>query len=401
MGLVVGGIGVGTFPLAVSVVCACGPGQSVAGSAGSGAEGGSFEDSGAADDPGGAGSCNPVGDDEPASVLVAFDTDGSTALWIDTTTGVELTRLQRPSIGAGAAPTAVLPGGAAMLGGIELEMLPAPSCGVDGSPSSGTETCGDWTVSEPAGSFIVLATRSRALGCLSDTIWGIRTADGISPSDSRDSQVVQISTLDGHTEEVASIAGTQWAIASDDHGDLWAVEYDGPLYRVRAQDLSVSQWDVPWSAEVSNWQGITVDERGFVYACSDALARFDPGTEQWDSRWVLPKEEAGGATNCLADPFRDVIWMVTDIPGSDANGFAAYDPDTLERVSDWFTLGQVRDVSLDSSGRLWASTGGVIYAVEPLQWEVVHVITAEELGLDRLVAVHDATGLVSASAGAR
>jgi hypothetical protein len=92
--------------------------------------------------------------------------------------------------------------------------------------------------------------------------------------------------------------------------------------------------------------GMTVDSDGYVWTCSGSVARFDPGTETWQTANV------GGYTGCMADAAEDgLLWV------SNGQGVIGVNRETLLVEKTWNAAGSY-GVSIDFEGYVWAVAYG-------------------------------------------
>lgn len=178
--------------------------------------------------------------------------------------------------------------------------------------------------------------------------------------------------------------------AVDADGNFWGSQLGtGSLVRVNLSDFSYGVYAMPVSG-----YGMTVDAAGYVWTCSQDVARFDPQTETWATATV------GGSGGCMEDG-NGTLWLATQ-------GLVAVDTETLQ-VLKTIALpgggggmpegggdgGYVHGVSIDFQGYVWGvSMATVAHRVDP-DTETIETI-------DGLVAPYtysDMTGFALANAG--
>lgn len=123
--------------------------------------------------------------------------------------------------------------------------------------------------------------------------------------------------------------------AVDVNGDFWASQLGiGSLVHVDLDDLSYETWPMP-----TGGYGITVGPSGYVFTCSNDVARFDPATEQWATATV------GGGGGCNEDG-QGRLWMAS-------SPLIAVNVQTLQ-VEESIPLPEyVHGVGIDFQGNVW------------------------------------------------
>ena len=137
-----------------------------------------------------------------------------------------------------------------------------------------------------------------------------------------------------------------YGAAVDPEGNMWGSQLGsaGRLIKVNREDMTYEIFDTP---NAGSWYGMTVDAEGIVWLCSNAVGRFDPETEEWQTNTV------GGYTGCMADIGEDgLLWMST--PG---NGVVGVNRDTLQVEANW-NAGGSYGVSIDFEGYVWTVANG-------------------------------------------
>jgi streptogramin lyase len=174
-----------------------------------------------------------------------------------------------------------------------------------------------------------------------------------------------------------------YGAAVDGDGNFWGTQLGSSdkLIFVSIDDLSYQIWNAPsgpW------WYGMTVDSEGYVWMCSETVARFDPNTETFDTAVV------GGWTGCMADAGEDgLLWMAGDW-GSSVVGV---DRHTLQVVANWPTP-VAYGISVDFEGYVWAVDGSTAARVDPEDGTV-----QSYNGLTGAYTYSDMTGFALANAG--
>jgi hypothetical protein len=133
--------------------------------------------------------------------------------------------------------------------------------------------------------------------------------------------------------------------AVDGNGDFWGTQLgsNAKLIRVNRDDMTWQTWQPPDNAW---WYGMTVDNDGMVWMCSDTVGRFDPETETWATAWV------GGSAGCMADATENgLLWM------ADGLGIVGVNRDTLQVEQQWPSNGSY-GISIDFEGYVWAVAYG-------------------------------------------
>jgi hypothetical protein len=173
-------------------------------------------------------------------------------------------------------------------------------------------------------------------------------------------QIIDVYVLDGEdgaTLEMVTIQGVNagyygiYGGAVDGNGDFWGSQLgQGQLIRVNRDDMTYNTWPM-----AAGGYGMTVDSEGFVWTCSSQVARFDPGSETWQTAQV------GGSSGCMADAHEDgLLWMATG--GQNVIGV---NRETLQVEKTWQT-GGTYGVSIDFEGYVWTvAYGSVASKVDP------------------------------------
>jgi hypothetical protein len=163
--------------------------------------------------------------------------------------------------------------------------------------------------------------------------------------DGDDGSVLNMVTLDGFPNDYYGIYGG----AVDADGNFWGTKLGGVvLVRVDINDLSWQTWPVPVSS-----YGMTVDDEGYVWACSSTFGRFDPMTETWATG------NGGGYAGCMAASGQNgLLWM-------GGSGIIGVNRQTLQVEKQWATPGSY-GISIDYYGYVWtvAYQGGA-HRVDP------------------------------------
>lgn len=129
-----------------------------------------------------------------------------------------------------------------------------------------------------------------------------------------------------------------YGAAVDGLGNFWGSNLGGgKLVYVDHETFQHSSWDIPISG-----YGMTVDSDGYVWVCSQEVARFDPEAETWQTASV------GGSGGCMADG-EGTLWMASD-------SLVAVDTATLQVKSTIPIPSYVHGVSIDFHGYVWGVT---------------------------------------------
>ncbi len=129
-----------------------------------------------------------------------------------------------------------------------------------------------------------------------------------------------------------------YGAAVDGEGNFWGSQLSGgTLVRVDRQSFEYRTWPIPISG-----YGMTVDSEGYVWVCSNDVARFDPETETWQQATV------GGSGGCMADG-EGTLWMAS-------NQLVGVDTQTLQVVNQIPVPSYVHGVSIDAAGFVWGVT---------------------------------------------
>ncbi len=161
---------------------------------------------------------------------------------------------------------------------------------------------------------------------------------------------IEILLLDGETGALeATVPTTQTANtygmyggAVDDEGNFWGSMLSGTmLFKVDLDDMSLQQWPAP------SGYGIALDTQGRPWTCQNQLARFNPGTETWDTSSFATM---GGG--CMVDA-NDTLWV-----GASNNRLLGVDVDTMAIEHEFELPGYAKGVSIDFDGNIWAVSLG-------------------------------------------
>jgi hypothetical protein len=176
-------------------------------------------------------------------------------------------------------------------------------------------------------------------------------------SGSPDGTDVEVLFVDGDTgiiEETIPIPGVPagyfgiYGAAVDSEGNFWGSQLgQGTLVNVNRQTLAVQTWPMAASG-----YGMTVDQEGYVWTCSNTVARFDPATETWQQAVV------GGSGGCMSDG-ADMLWMASSpLVGINRQTLAIDYSIPLPEY--------VHGVSIDYQGYVWGvGMNDTAYRVDP------------------------------------
>ena len=198
---------------------------------------------------------------------------------------------------------------------------------------------------------------------------------------------IDVILIDGDTgvvEQTIPIPGVNpdfygiYGGASDAEGNFWGSQLgQGHLVNVNIADGSVRTWPMPTSG-----YGMTVDHLGQVWTCSSQVARFDVGTQTWQTA------NAGGAGGCMEDG-QGVLWLANDpMVGVDINTMAVVQ--TIDLPS------YVHGISIDFYGYVW---GPAIYNNEAYRVDPAAGTIDTVTGFNLPYTYSDMTGFALSNAG--
>ena len=192
--------------------------------------------------------------------------------------------------------------------------------------------------------------------------------------------------LDGENGDTLDMVEHPWSGNSygpyggavNGEGDFFVLGWSsGPLIRIDADDLTVTEWSVPNSFVY----GMTVDQNGNVWvAGSSTYHRFDVENETWTSG------NSGSSMRGMAAHPDGYIWI------ADPGGVVKVDMDTAQVIQDLALPGVSSPVgvSVDPQGFVWLvdRTGSKAVKVDA----ETHQVVAETLGLVSPYTYSDMTG---------
>jgi hypothetical protein len=196
--------------------------------------------------------------------------------------------------------------------------------------------------------------------------------------------VILVDGDSGNPEQTISIAQIPvntygiYGGAVDGNGDFWGSQLgQGTLVNVSLQDYSVKTWPM-----AAGGYGMTVDHKGNVWTCSNVVARFDTGTETWQTA------TAGGNGGCMEDG-QGTLWLAS-------SSLVGVDIDTMQVVKNIPLPKYVHGVSIDFYGYVWGVTlhNPEAYRLDP-QTEVMQTFT----GLTQPYTYSDMTGFALSNVG--
>jgi streptogramin lyase len=167
--------------------------------------------------------------------------------------------------------------------------------------------------------------------------------------DGEDGEVIDQVAIPGLVPDSYGLYGG----AVDAEGNFWATQLGtaNKLVRVDVDDLEFTIYEPPagpW------WYGMTVDSDGYVWMCSQTVARFDPMTETFDTAMV------NGYTGCMAAAGDDgLLWM-----SSSSGGVVGVNRETLAVEATWPTTTSY-GMSVDFYGYVWTVNGNYAIRIDP------------------------------------
>ena len=198
---------------------------------------------------------------------------------------------------------------------------------------------------------------------------------------------VDVLLLHGDTGEVENMVNIPEVIfdgygiygaAVDGEGNFWGSQLGGgKLVYVNKESFAYKTWDIPISG-----YGMTVDHDGYVWVCSNDVARFDPETETFQTATV------GGSGGCMEDG-NGTLWLAsTSLVGIDTTSMAVVKTIPIPNY--------VHGVSIDFYGYVWGVTHSQpdAYRADP-DTMVVDTFT----GLNGPYTYSDMTGFALKNAG--
>ncbi len=198
--------------------------------------------------------------------------------------------------------------------------------------------------------------------------------------------IYRVNGDDGSIEDQVQINGVQthvfgfYGAAVDSDGNMWGSELSqGLLVNVDIDTMQARTWPMPISG-----YGMTVDSDGFPWVCNSQVAKFDPGTETWQTSAALSSSGNG----CMEDG-NGTLWVA-------AESFVGVDVNTLLEVGTLPIPARVRGVSFDFEGFVWGPsiTSNEAYRVDPVTGQV-DTIT----GFNYPYTYSDMTGFALSNAG--
>ena len=184
-----------------------------------------------------------------------------------------------------------------------------------------------------------------------------------------------------HMVHVAEVNYDGYAIygaAVDGEGNFWGSTLGGGvLVYVNKETFEYKTWPIPISS-----YGMTVDSKGYVWVCSNEVARFDPETETFQTAVV------GGSGGCMEDG-NGTLWLAS-------TSLVGVNTETMTVVNTIPLDNYVHGVSIDFYGYVWGVTLQQPYAyrADPMTG-VVDTFT----GLNGPYTYSDMTGFALTNAG--
>jgi hypothetical protein len=169
-----------------------------------------------------------------------------------------------------------------------------------------------------------------------------------------------------------------YGAAVDGEGNFWGSQLGGgKLVYVNRESFEYKTWDIPIAG-----YGMTVDHQGYVWVCSNDVARFDPETEMFQTATV------GGSGGCMEDG-NGTLWLAS-------TSLVGIDTTTMMVVKTIPIPNYVHGVSIDFYGYVWGVTHSMpdAYRADPVTNEV-----STFTGLNGPYTYSDMTGFALKNAG--
>jgi streptogramin lyase len=169
-----------------------------------------------------------------------------------------------------------------------------------------------------------------------------------------------------------------YGAAVDSEGNFWGSQLGGgKLAYVDIEDFQYQLWDIPISS-----YGMTVDHQGYVWVCSNDVARFDPMTQTWQTATT------GGSGGCMEDG-AGTLWQAS-------SSLVGVDTQTLTVVKTIPIPNYVHGVSIDFYGYVWGVTLQQPYAY---RCDPATMVCDTFTGLNGPYTYSDMTGFALKNAG--
>ncbi len=200
-----------------------------------------------------------------------------------------------------------------------------------------------------------------------------------------DSQVLLLDGETGETEQTVMIDAGSYAYggAADADGNFWGLNFgnSSEIFRVDHEDYTVLEFPLPNSVGA---YGITVDQEGRPWVCSNGVARFNLDDSTWSE---APGVSSGGG--CMTDGV-STIWH-----GNGAS-IVGIDTETLAVVHTIPVPQYTHGISIDFAGKVWGvqGSGSQAYRADP-ETNTVDTFT----GLVGAYTYSDMTGFALSTAG--
>jgi streptogramin lyase len=202
-----------------------------------------------------------------------------------------------------------------------------------------------------------------------------------------DSQVLLLDGETGDTEQTVMIGAGAFVYggAADADGNFWGLNFGNTsgIFRVDHEDYTVLEFPLP--NQVGAY-GITVDQEGRPWVCSNGVARFNLDTSTWSE---APGVSGGGG--CMTDGV-STIWH-----GSfNGPSIVGVDTETLDVVHTIPVPQYTHGISIDFAGMVWGvqGSGSQAYRADP-ETNTVDTFT----GLVGAYTYSDMTGFALSTAG--